>query len=56
MLLFVRYLVKIKEKDMSIPVHDSTVLTNKRIAHMGSNGLFLTCEENEDLFFVYWYI
>ncbi len=29
-------------------VGDSTVLKNKRIAPMGSNGLLLTCKENED--------
>jgi hypothetical protein len=33
---------------MHVIIRDSTVLKNKRIISMGSNGLFLTCEENED--------
>jgi hypothetical protein len=29
-------------------VCDSTTLKNKRIAPMGSNGLFLTCDKNKE--------
>jgi hypothetical protein len=29
-------------------VRDSTILKNKRIAPMDSNGLFLSCEENKE--------